>query len=362
MASIKKRTDGKYRARYRGPDGKEHAKHFTRKVDAQQWLDRETAKIQTGAWVDPVTSKITMRAWSETWMRGYGSRRASTVRQAQVHVDKINEAFGDRRLDSIRPSEVKNWLAGLKSAGHADSYLFALHSRLAQLFTDAIHDGVVSRSPVSRRTSPGAGKPRPYVATTEQIWALHDATEDRYRAGVLLAAFAGLRLSEVCGLRVADVDFMRGVIRPAVQYPADELKTEISRTPVPIPDSLALLLSAHVAKYSDELVLTDELGHQVGPWKLQRAFRAARAAEGETVKDLPAGFRFHDLRHYFASVLIAAGCDVKTVQVRMRHGSATTTLNTYGHMFPDTDESTRAAIDKAITAHRADYLRTEEGG
>ena len=47
---------------------------------------------------------------------------------------------------------------------------------------------------------------RPYVATTEQIWALHDLMREPYEAGLLLAAFAGLRLAEVCGLRVSDVD------------------------------------------------------------------------------------------------------------------------------------------------------------
>ena len=73
---------------------------------------------------------------------------------------------------------------------------------------------------------------------------------ERYRAGLLLAACAGLRLAEVCGLRVADVDFMRGIVNPALQYPADPLKTEISRTAVPIPERLALTLSAHVAAYS----------------------------------------------------------------------------------------------------------------
>jgi hypothetical protein len=53
----------------------------------------------------------------------------------------------------------------------------------------------------------------------------------------------------VCGLRVADVDFMRGIVSPVQQYPADPLKTEMSRTPIPIPSSLALTLSAHVAKF-----------------------------------------------------------------------------------------------------------------
>jgi integrase len=336
VASIKQRPDGRYRARYRDPSGKEHAQHFRLKRDAQKWLDQETAKIEIGSWVAPKTAKTTVAQWCDTWLKAYASRKRSTVRMAEVHIAKIKAEF----------------------VGYAPSYIFALHSRMAQLYSDAIQDGIVARSPLSRRTSPGMGKQRPYVATTEQVWALHDAIQPRYRAGLLLAAFAGLRLAEVCGLRLSDVDFMRGIVNPVRQYPDDELKTECSRAPIPIPSSLALVLSAHVKQFSTEWLMTDENGIQMGPWQMQRAFRAARAAVG----DLPEGFRFHDLRHFYGSALIASGLDVKTVQTRMRHASAKTTLDCYGHMLPDRDDATRAAIDSAITARSdsADFLRTRE--
>ena len=89
---------------------------------------------------------------------------------------------------------------------------------------------------------------------------------------------------------------MRGIITPAVQYPAEPLKTETSKAALPIPQSLAL--SAHVARWStDETVLANEWGDQLGPWALQRAIRAARAK----VPGLPTDSRFHDLRHYLAA-------------------------------------------------------------
>jgi integrase len=68
--------------------------------------------------------------------------------------------------------------------------------------------------------------------------------------------------------------------------------------------------------------------------------RSARAR----VAGLPADVRYHDLRHYFASLLIASGADVKVVQARLRHASAVSTLDICGHPWPDTDDSTRAAI------------------
>ncbi len=78
---------------------------------------------------------------------------------------------------------------------------------------------------------------------------------------------------------------------------------------------------------------------------------------------LPAGFRFHDLRHYFASLLIASGADVKVVQRRLRHALAMTTLDTYGHMWPDADESARAAVGVRAggLVSKSRVLRTSSG-
>jgi integrase len=339
-----------------GPDGKEKTQAFAVKTKARAHGERMEADAERGTYIDPKAARTTVREWCDTWIKGYATRRPSTVRQAEVHIAQIVAEFGDVPLPAVRPSQVRNWCARLRDEGAAPSYVYALHARLAQIMSDAVHDGILVRSPCSRRTSPGAAKQRPYVATTEQVWALYDAMGERYRVALLLAAFAGLRLAEACGLRVADIDFMRGIIRPAVQYPAEPLKTEVSRTPIPIPQTLAVELSAQVAAYPAEMLLTNARGEQLGPWALEREMRRARAK----VADLPEGFRYHDLRHYFASLLIASGADVKTVQARLRHASAKTTLDTYAHLWPDRDESTRAAVDAVLTA-RTELRRNQEG-
>ncbi|MGH1551003.1 tyrosine-type recombinase/integrase [Leifsonia poae] len=366
MASIKRRDNGMWRARYRDAAGKEHARHFKYKDNprdpensAQHWLDSVTTSVMTGTYVSPKTAKMTMGAWCDTWLQGYGTNRSSTVKSARTHIARIRAKFGDSTMSSIRPSEVKNWMAELKAEGLADSTVYALHRRLSQLYTDAVHDGIVPRSPVSRRTSPGAAKQRPYVATTAQVWALQDALPDHFRPVVLLGAFAGLRVAEIAVLRVSDVDFMRGIISPAIQYPAEPLKTDMSKTPIPIPHEVALELNRIPAQWGSSTLVVGAFGRPVAPYTIEEAFRLARA----TVDGLPDGFRIHDLRHYYASLLIAAGLDIKTVQARLRHASATTTLDTYGHLWPDKDESARAAVSVAFAdrpATRADSLRTDE--
>ncbi len=346
--------------------GSERTKAFAKKIEADRYWPTQETDVSRGTYVSPADAKTTVNEWCDTWLGGYGTRRTSTVRQAKTHVALIRKTFGDLPLSGVRPSAVRSWCTQLKSDGYEASYVYALHSRLSQILSDAVHDGILPKNPCSRRTSPGMGKQRPYCATTEQVWAIYDAFPEHLRPAVLLGAFVGLRVAEACGARVEDTDFMRGVFTPAVQWPDEPLKTEASKTPVPIPSELTLELSAGVARWGSAWLVTDGVGGQASPWSIDRAMRSVRKrhvtplppdhakdCRGCLVPGLPENFRFHDLRHYLASLLIASGADVKVVQARIRHASAKTTLDTYGHLWPDADESTRTAIGAVLAARVA---------
>lgn len=334
----------RWRARYVDPAGREQNKRFARKVDAEAWLDDQSASILRADYVAPRHGRLTVKSWNEQWIKAYGTRRASTVRQAKVHVGLIDKHLGTMLLADVKPSTVKGFMSALREAGYADSYVYAVHRRLSQIMADAVHDGVLSRNPCSRRTSPGAASARPYVITTEQVWEIHDAVPEEIRPAVLLGAFAGLRLSEAAGLRARDCDFMRGVIRPEVQWGDAPLKSKTAGTAVPIPRELATMLAT-----THETVVADAHGLPVPPWRIARAVVAVR----EQVEGLPERFSFHDLRHYYASMLIASGLDVKIVQTRLRHASVVTTLNVYGHLMPDADETSRTAVSAALSRRAA---------
>jgi integrase len=334
----------RWRARYVDAGGQEHAKGFARKVDAQRWLHGQTAAIVSGTHVAPRDAQITVEQWCATWLQGYSSKRPNTVRCAKVHIAQIVAEFGNKTLSDLRPSEIKGWTARLKAEGLSPNYIYSLHQRLVQILNDAQYDGLLGRNPSGRRTSPEKGAQKPYVATTEQVWAIHDAMPERFRVAVLLGAFAGLRIAEVGGLKVADVDFLRGIVHPKEQYGGKPLKTDGSDQPIPIPRELTLMLSASVEKYGTDFMVTNARGNPCAPWDLERAMCIVR----KRIDGLPEKFSFHDLRHYLASLLIASGADIKTVQARLRHATASTTLDIYGHLWPDADESTRIAIAAVI--------------
>ncbi|NMD58962.1 UNVERIFIED_ORG: site-specific recombinase XerD [Nocardia globerula] len=339
-------TGKRWRARYVDDRSGEHTKRFERKVDAQNWLNNATTALTQGTHVAPRDAQLTVREWCDQWILGYAVHRDSTVRQARTHIAQIVTEFGTMQLASVRPSAVKAWTSKLKTDGFADSYVYALHSRLAQILGDAVHDGLLGRNPCSRRTSPPMGRAKVYVITTEQLWALHDAMPEHFRVSILLGAFAGLRIAEASALRVTDVDFIRGAVHPKQQWSDKPLKTRGSDASIPVPQTLALMLAASVKQWPHEQMVTNGAGKAAAPWLVERALKAVKDA-GEI--DLPEEFSYHDLRHYLASLLIASGADIKTVQARMRHASAKTTLDVYGHMWPDADESTRLAIDAVIT-------------
>ncbi|MBF6298030.1 site-specific integrase [Nocardia amamiensis] len=351
----------RWRGRYVDDAGNEHTKRFAKKVDAQDWLDTQMSTLVQGTHVSPRDAQRTVKQWCDEWIRSYGRNRDGTVELAKQHIKHIKNEFGDFTLSQVRQTMVKAWIAKLKAEGRADSYVYSLHSRLAQILGDAVEDGLLARNPCSRRTSPTAGRQKVYVATTEQIWALHDALPKHLQVAILLGAFVGLRIGEVSQLKVVDVDFIRGIVHPKQQWKDRPLKTKASDAPIPIPRELTLLLSASVEKFPGDHLLCDQLGKPVSPWTLGRHIREAKTG----VAGLPEGFSFHDLRHYYASLLISKGADVKVVQARMRHGSPMTTLGIYTHLWPDADESTRTAVGDVLRERldpAAYSLRTERDG
>lgn len=112
---------------------------------------------------------------------------------------------------------------------------------------------------------------------------------EQMRLAVLIGAFVGLRIAEVsAALRVGDVDFMRGVVARAIRWPEDKLKSASSyRTHVPIPQELALELSAAVARFCGPTVVANEEGERVGPWAIETGCASRTQAIQGTAGPVP---------------------------------------------------------------------------
>ena len=125
-----------------------------------------------------------------------------------------------------------------------------------------------------------------------------------------------------------------------------EPKNAASVRTVPVPDSVIKALAEHVRMYEvaeDGLLFTTPGGSHVAQSTRSEVIRAAVELAG-----LPAGTHAHDLRHFYASALIAGGASVRVGQERLGHATATETLNTYAHLWPAEDDSTRLVIARAL--------------
>jgi integrase len=204
------------------------------------------------------------------------------------------------------------------------------------------------------------------IPTPDQVRAAIEAAPQEFRLFVALCAFAGLCLGEAAAVPAGDVDAARGVLAVRRQVQGQvraELEVTVpkagSERDVPLPNRLTNLVTEHVAtvgiygeagwlfQSGNALMNRNSAGHQ---WRRIRA----TAGLGE--------FTLHDLRHFYASALIAAGCDVVTVQRALGHSSATITLNTYSHLWPTAEDRTRSAAEELIAqvldAPVADCTRT----
>lgn len=331
----------RYRVRWVPYDGgPQQSKMFSLKREADAFAEQVTAEMTRGTFLDRSDRALTVRDWCQRWLVGYDVNRPSSVRQARTHVNRIEAAFGDRPLSSLRPSDVKAWVAALGREGLAPGTVRALFDRLRVILEAAVEDGILARNPCTRTVAPPMAKSKPYVLTSEQFWAIFDATREHLRPAVLLGGFAGLRVGEVVGLRVDDVDFMRGVVHPVEQFGGAPLKSEGSEADVAIPRDVAVELAGYVERFPGATVVTDGAGGPVRDFIVQREMRRVRSV----VEGLPETFTFHDLRHFYGSTVLMATGNVLVAQKAMRHAKASTTLDVYGHLIGDTDESTRTAL------------------
>jgi integrase len=349
VANIQKRPNGKWRARYRH-EGKERSRHFSRKSDAQAWLDDITATIKTGHFVDPNAGKQTVEGYANGWEAsqvGADNTLALIDNALRLH---ILPTLGQKPIGSLNRSMVqtlvKEW-----SESYAPGTVRNYYDVLSRLMAAAVDDKVLAATPCKKITLPPMPEKEVIPPTVEQVTAITMAMPERYRAAAVLLAGSGLRIGELLGLKVADVHPKFKTIRVERQRLQSGLitppKSRKNRN-VPVGQVVLDALQAHLEAFpSDEWLFTPEGGGPTTYQAWQRVWRPVRIKTGNPEMVT------HDLRHFFASALIAGGASVKQVQTVLGHSSPMITLRTYAHLWPGDDDRTRDVMDGTL-----DGLRT----
>ena len=372
MSSIKKRKNGQWRARYRDQAGKEHARHFERKTDAQRWLDEVTTSVITGQYVHPNAGKITLKDYAEIWRGEQVQHRPTTRAYIETNLRlHVYPYLGDRPLSSITPQDVRVWLNKLsvgdleadpKVRPIAASTIATIHGVVSGIFRCAIRDRRVAMNPCEATRLPKPERKLVVPPTPETVAAIIEQSPEQYRAMFVLAAGSGMRNGEILGLTRDRIDFLRRTVSvdrqlvtvagraPFLAPP----KTPASVRVIPLPQVVIDALSLHVKNHGigEQDFMFTLNGKPIGRSQFGRFIWRPLVAEVGV-----SGLRFHELRHFYASLLIRYGESVKVVQTRLGHANAAETLDTYSHLWPDADDRTRDAIQLALGSP-ADSVRT----
>ena len=368
MASIEKQPNGHWKARYRDANGRSRRQTFTRKQDAQSFLDDLSTDLRRGEWIDPRSRRDTFDAWADRWWKTTVRFRPTTRRGYHGVLERhVRPYFTGRKMVDIDYTDVEEFIGDRLSAGLSPKYVRECMSVLSLIIQAAMNSKV-------RRDNPAKGHKLPTrqrriregdILDMAQVHRLVAEVRDPYKPAVWLMVYAGLRPAELCGLRVSSVDMARHVVHitetllpvhkfadePYRQAVTGPPKTEAGDRSIPIPEwlcaDLAEMLAERVQRRGapidrGEYLLQTRYGNPLNRDKFRESVvRPAlrRAGLDDTITN-------YDLRHSHASLLIVdLKADVLTVSQRMGHGDPSITLKVYGHLFEGAQQKLTDQLD-----------------
>ncbi|MWA10683.1 tyrosine-type recombinase/integrase [Streptomyces sp. BA2] len=373
----------RYRARYVAPDGTERSRSFPDKQKrlAEAWLNEIAADMNRGQYVDPSAGKVTFQQYATQWLASQTTDPATIVAMELRFRLHAFPHIGSRSLSAFQPGHIRTLARALKDSGIASSYQRVIFANVSAVFTAAVDDGIIARNPCRagsvKAPKLDARKLKPW--THERVLTVRAGLPAQYATLVDAGAGCGLRQGEIFGLAVDEVDFLGGTVHIVRQVKM--IGSHLVFAPpkggklrdVPLPDAVSYALAAHITerppievtlpwKAPDGPPVTATLMFYSREHKaLNRNYfnmylwKPALVSAGVIPERLP-GERFkqsrehgmHALRHYYASVLLDAGENIKALAEYLGHADPGFTLRTYTHLMPNSQDRARQAIDNAF--------------
>lgn len=375
----KRRRDcvGQWQARYRDAAGKQRAKNFPRRKDAEAFLDSTRTSVRTGTYLDPERQRVTVREWYEKWAATLGGAPSTVTRRRWAWQTHVEPKWGDWRLVDIGYLDVETWVREMsRRVGHASQKKNL--ELLRRMLDAAMRDRRIPFNPCAgvKLAPPPAKHPDDLEPPTrEQCATLRQLLPPFYRDMLLFLEETGLRWGELAGLRRCHVDLAAHTIK--VREVVVEVNSRLYRQAQPksaagfrtvplTPDALAALerrLAAHPADgkrsavedgmCKEELVWRGPQGgvlarnnfHRVWVAALKKA-QFARQVKDPVTKRSEWWPRVHDLRHVYATALHAAGVPEKVAQTVLGHERGGRVTWLYTHAGEDPAEQVRQALAK----------------
>jgi integrase len=369
---IRIRTTGsgarRYDVRYRTPEGKSKTRSFAKLVDAQRFQATTKADMARGQYVDPAAGLVPFREFSETWLSAR-STAVTTHERMEVYLRlHIWPVIGHMLLARIKVSDIHRLTASLRHL--APTTQEQILKTASSVLAAAVDDELIPKNPSTADSvsTERIEKKRVVPWSHGQVSAFHQELPERYAILAQIGAGLGLRQGESFALSPDDIDPTGEwiTIQRQVRQTQGKLHFALPKyakdRDIPLPKSVREALAEYETQFPPKAVTL--------PWnapdgrpvtaRLYVTSREGKALNRNYINPsvwtpalMAAGIKTtrenmsHTLRHYYASVLLDAGENIRALSEYLGHSDPGFTLRVYTHLMPKSSERTRAAIDAA---------------
>ncbi len=354
--TIRQRPDGRWEARFTVGRDPGTGKQMQRSIygstqkEVRQKLAQAVAEVDNGIYQAP--NKIKVSEWMQEWLTTFceGKVKPLTYQSYEgIIKNHIAPAIGAVELQMVKGTHVQRLYNSMIKAGLSGKTVKNVSAVLHKALSVALKQGIIQSNPCDAAELPRVEHHEIIPLTDEEIPRFLTAIDgSTMRNAYALCLFAGLREGECLGLSWKQVDFQRGRLtisqqlqkakgKGGVYYIAPTTKSGKPRTIEPPPIAFEYLWAERrkqaenrlkagpVWNNPDDLVFTNEQGRHYVILTFYKNFKKIAASIGRP------DARPHDLRHTAATVAIASGADIKSVQDLLGHATASFTLNVYAH-------------------------------
>ena len=312
-----------------------------RKLATTQIIPQMLLKVHSGEFFE---NKIvpTVKEMIDVSLKMNKSNRKKSTHMCYVCVlnKHVIPLFGNRKIDTIKASELTLWQNELLKT-HSNKSVINARIVFNGIFEDALKDEIISKNPISKIKAPKNLAKNEYLPFTKsEIFRILDISPLKIRAFFAIGFFTGMRTGEITALKWSDIDLKNRLIyvrRTRNKGIETTPKTKSSIRDVEILDVLVPYLTEHLKfKYKSEYLFITQFGEAYSS-----ASKISFAYWSKVLKSLNITYRnLYQMRHSFASMMIANGEDILWVSNMLGHKNSNITLSTYAKYMKN-DKKTR---------------------
>lgn len=357
--------DGSTRYYIRSKVGDVRGSHGAcRTLREAQTLKGEILKsIADKSYFNPPPKQVTFEEFYEQWITAKSKtlKPGTLADYKQTFRLHILSNLGDKQLASITPDEVQACIDAIDDDNAATAN--KTYRYLRNCLNNAVAKGAIEKTPCRGTIVPSAARDTELdILSLEEVQRVIETTNEPIHTLLAVLAYSGLRIGEALGLKWQDIDYGQQCIRVERTWTRYNTwstpKSKSSRRAVPLPSTLATMLSdlftASGQPSSDAVIFSHDKERPLDHSNVRREFN--KSLEEAGIRHV----RIHDLRHTYATNMLACGCSIKALQNALGHSSASVTLDTYSHYIPESAAEAVARFDAVLSGKVATLSNLEK--